>query len=124
MMTPDENRMLRENHDRDIFLEFTKTYVPLRVRQAGMINDAQQFAQLPETAPPGVECPTCIVHGDADQIVPFQHGLAYREAIPQADFLVLENGSHLAGVARRREVSRYVVAFLAKYANQPATLKP
>jgi pimeloyl-ACP methyl ester carboxylesterase len=124
ILTMQEIETLRGNGDRQAFLEIADTYIPLRHRAPGMINDARHFAELPEFVPPGVHCPTVVVHGDADEIVPFHHALAYLDAIPHAEFVLLENGSHLAGVARRREVSARVVDFLAGHVNQPATLKP
>jgi pimeloyl-ACP methyl ester carboxylesterase len=124
IMTKQEIEAVRRNGDRRSLLQIADSYIPLRPRAPGMFNDARQFARLPEVVPPGVECPAIVVHGDADEIVPFHHALAYLDAIPHAEFVLLENGSHLAGVARRREVSARVVDFLARHVNQPATLKP
>jgi len=122
MMTKEEIAAIRRNRDERAFLEIADTYVPLRLRVEGMRNDALHFSRLPCTVPAGIECPALIIHGDADKIVPFEHALAYRDAIPHADFFLLENGGHLAGVARRREVSERVVDFLAATVTQPATL--
>ena len=45
-----------------------------------------------------IAVPTLVVHGTADPMFPLEHGLALVEAIPGAEFLVLEGAGH--GVVR------------------------
>lgn len=44
---------------------------------------------------PAVEAPTCIVHGDADSLVPFGNGEALHRLMPEAGFLRLPGVGHL-----------------------------
>jgi pimeloyl-ACP methyl ester carboxylesterase len=52
--------------------------------------------------PPGrlasIAVPTLVVHGTADPMFPFEHGVALADAIPGAELLVLEGAGH--GVVR------------------------
>lgn len=41
-----------------------------------------------------LEAPTLVVHGDRDPLLPLAHGEAVRDAIPGADFVVLEGAGH------------------------------
>ena len=44
---------------------------------------------------PGITAPVLVVWGEADRIVPLEHGHAYAEAIPGARFVLVEKAGHL-----------------------------
>lgn len=68
----------------------------LQARLPGTVNDIAQFAaqrQLPEGS---ILAPTLIVHGRADDVVPFSHAENVCRAIAQAKLLALPDGSHVS----------------------------
>jgi pimeloyl-ACP methyl ester carboxylesterase len=42
-----------------------------------------------------ITCPSLVIHGTADRVVPFGNGERLAEALPRARFLRVENGGHL-----------------------------
>jgi pimeloyl-ACP methyl ester carboxylesterase len=78
---------------------------------AGFRNDlAQARARVPITGP--VRVPTLVMHGDADTVVPVDHGRAYADAIPGADLQVLPGAGHGFLLTRRAEVLPRLARFI------------
>lgn len=65
-------------------------------RLPGTVSDTLLFAGLPEDAVPAVRVPTLVVHGTADEIVPFAHAQAVPRAVPGAELLAVDGGGHVA----------------------------
>jgi pimeloyl-ACP methyl ester carboxylesterase len=64
-----------------------------------------------------VAVPTLVVHGTADELVPFdQHGRALAARIPGARLLAVEGGEHVSIFTHRAEVRATVTAFLREHA--------
>jgi pimeloyl-ACP methyl ester carboxylesterase len=62
-----------------------------------------------------VTVPTLVLHGDSDQIVPFEvSGRRSAEAIAGAELVVVEGGSHGLNVTHAEEFNRALLAFLAR----------
>ncbi|MCW2587110.1 MAG: Alpha/beta hydrolase [Frankiales bacterium] len=64
----------------------------------GLRNDTRQLLAGVRTGaapwPVGVRVPTVVLHGDADEVVPLQHGEAYAAAVPGARLEVLAGLGH------------------------------
>ena len=61
-----------------------------------------------------VDVPTLIVHGDSDQIVPFEvSGRRSHAALPGSTLIVIEGGPHGLNVTHREEFNQALLDFLA-----------
>jgi pimeloyl-ACP methyl ester carboxylesterase len=65
-------------------------------RFPGTINDITQYRTLAPIPFGRIAAPALIVHGEADDIVPFAHGRSAAESIRGAELLALEGAGHLA----------------------------
>jgi pimeloyl-ACP methyl ester carboxylesterase len=93
-----------------------QTIFPLSLRSEGMLNDAKQLKSLPDLPLERIRTPTLVIHGDADRLVPFSHGVRSAETIPNAEFLQIPGGSHLCVITHLEETEPAVMAFLKKHA--------
>lgn len=86
-------------------------------RKAGVENDLEQFARLPDLPVEKIRCPALIIHGTHDSDVLFYHGVYARTNIPGAEDLWVREGSHLCAwiSPQAREVQARILAFLQKY---------
>jgi pimeloyl-ACP methyl ester carboxylesterase len=73
--------------------ELLKTLIPPSLRREGLANDVAEFAALADEAPAGVSCPTLIIHGKGDRMVPLRHAQHAAAAIPNSE-LVTAPGGH------------------------------
>ncbi|QGG42850.1 alpha/beta fold hydrolase [Aeromicrobium yanjiei] len=59
--------------------------------------------------------PTLVIHGDADQVVPFQvSGRRSAESIPGSEFVVIEGGPHGITVSHAEQFNAALLTFLAR----------
>ena len=65
-------------------------------RFPGTVNDIAQFAALGQLPAGSILVPTLVVHGRADDVVPFSHAENVCRAIPQAKLLELPDGGHVS----------------------------
>ena len=68
----------------------------LSARLPGTINDIAQLAVLGQLPAGSISAPTLVVHGRADNVVPFAHAENVCHAIPQAKLLALPDGGHVS----------------------------
>jgi len=68
----------------------------LSARLPGTVNDIAQFAALEQLPAGSISAPTLVVHGRADNVVPFSHAENICRAIPQAKLLALPDGGHVS----------------------------
>ncbi|MBN1889246.1 MAG: alpha/beta hydrolase [Thermoflexales bacterium] len=76
-------------------VEILQTILPIRLRWAGLANDANQMAVLAPCPLERITVPTLVLHALDDGLAPFAHGQAAAEAIPGARLLRLDSGGHL-----------------------------
>jgi pimeloyl-ACP methyl ester carboxylesterase len=112
LLLPSEIEMLNDDAKRASFLRFLSTSVPFSVRQAGLLNDSAQMRSIPEPVAQGIDCPTLIVHGTADKIVPYAHATAAAVAIPGARLLSIQGAGHFAALFHADEVREAIREFL------------
>ncbi|WP_245448452.1 alpha/beta fold hydrolase [Bradyrhizobium nitroreducens] len=65
-------------------------------RLPGTVNDIAQFAALGQLPAGLISAPTLVVHGRADNVVPFLHAENVCRAIPHAKLLAPPDGGHVA----------------------------
>lgn len=68
----------------------------LSARLPGTLNDIAQFAAQEQLPAGSISAPTLVVHGRADNVVPFAHAENVCRAIPQAKLLALPDGGHVS----------------------------
>lgn len=65
-------------------------------RKAGLNNDFDRFAEIDTLALERISAPCLLVHGSVDTDVPPHHSEHAAAAIPDAELVMLEGGTHLA----------------------------
>ena len=65
-----------------------------------------------------ITAPTLIVTGDGDAVVPAENSRNLAAAIPRAQLLIIEAGSHMFFIERAAEFNRAVVAFIKQSSEQ------
>lgn len=60
-----------------------------------------------------INCPTLVVWGSEDRLVPPEHGRRYTEKIPGASLEIIEDGAHLAALERPEDVASLISKFLS-----------
>jgi pimeloyl-ACP methyl ester carboxylesterase len=73
--------------------QLLRTLVPPSLRQQGLDNDVAEFSALADEVPAGIACPTLIIHGKGDRLVPLRHAQKAAAAIPHSE-LVTAPGGH------------------------------
>lgn len=81
---------------RDLVLALEPTAVPDAHRKAGFDNDVDQFAAITSLELEKITAPTLVVQGSADSDVPPAQSTFAAAAIPGAELLTLDTGTHLA----------------------------
>jgi pimeloyl-ACP methyl ester carboxylesterase len=61
-----------------------------------------------------IRCPTLIVHGDRDPLIPVQNGRALARAIPGSTYMELESCGHLPHLEKPVETAKLIREFLAR----------
>jgi pimeloyl-ACP methyl ester carboxylesterase len=86
------------------------------LRRVGVENDHAQFARLEPIAYREIACPTLLVHGTGDRIVPLAHAEAAAREIPGAELLELHDGDHFISVSRPEDFFPRLLEFLTRNA--------
>ncbi|WP_341503901.1 alpha/beta hydrolase [Gallaecimonas sp. GXIMD4217] len=60
----------------------------------GLFNDARQFGTLATPDLAGIRCPTLVLHGTSDEVVPFDHAQLVGQGIPGAILVPFEGKGH------------------------------
>lgn len=97
-----------------------KSMVPFAPREAGLWNDTAQDKQIRGWPLRDIRCPTLVVHGTADDMVPLEHGETAAAQIPGAKLVRLQGADHFAFIMRRQEIDAAVAGFLADHPDPDA----
>lgn len=62
----------------------------------------------------GIDVPTLIIHGDEDQIVPIEEAEKMRDAIPEAELVLIPAAGHLPNLERAEMFNEVVWEFLER----------
>jgi pimeloyl-ACP methyl ester carboxylesterase len=65
---------------------------------------------------PAVAVPVLVAWGEADRMIPPEHGEAYAKAIPSAEFLLILRAGHMPQLEAPDELLRAVLAFAGEHA--------
>jgi pimeloyl-ACP methyl ester carboxylesterase len=90
--------------------------LPVAGRRAGVLNDALQIGRLPAYPLGEIQAPTLLIHGTADQNVPFAQSVVASEAIPGARLLSFPGGNHSSVLFERGTIAA-VREFLRQQGN-------
>ncbi len=61
-----------------------------------------------------VRCPSLLMYGEADAVIPIEHASFYANAIPDAEFVLFENAGHVFCLTRRSESSAAIRSFFER----------
>jgi pimeloyl-ACP methyl ester carboxylesterase len=92
-----------------------KSTYPFAARDAGRLNDGEQFSRLPRWPLAEITCPTLIVHGTADRTVPFAHAQFAHEQIAGSQLEAFEGGDHFISVMYSTKIDALVNRFVAAH---------
>jgi pimeloyl-ACP methyl ester carboxylesterase len=98
--------------DRPVSQELARALTMFHLRKAGLVNDMEQFAIMPAYPLEQIKAPTFVVHGRADDEVPFDHADLLMQKIPHAKLLAIAGGSHIAFYTHASIVMPALRAFL------------
>jgi pimeloyl-ACP methyl ester carboxylesterase len=59
-----------------------------------------------------IDCPTLIIWGDSDKLIPPAYGPAYRDLVPGAKLMTIKNCGHLPHVEKTGEAAAGIVKFI------------
>jgi 2-hydroxy-6-oxonona-2,4-dienedioate hydrolase len=76
--------------------ELVRTLTMYHLRRAGFVNDMDRFAVMPDYPLEQIKAPTFVVHGKADDEVPFDHADLLMQKVPRAKSLAIAGGNHIA----------------------------
>jgi pimeloyl-ACP methyl ester carboxylesterase len=82
--------------DRLVSEELARTLTMYHLRKTGYVNDMDQFAVMPDYPLEQIKAPTFVVHGKADDEVPFDHADLLMRRIPHVKLLAIVGGNHIA----------------------------
>jgi pimeloyl-ACP methyl ester carboxylesterase len=77
---------------------------------AGILN--AQRAGMPSYE--RVACPSLLMYGEKDAVIPLSHAEFYAERLPGAEIVCFENAGHVFALTRRGESSAAIRAFFAR----------
>ncbi len=100
---------------REMIDQLIHTVYPVSLRVPGMLNDADQIDDLPEVPLESIQPPTLVIHGDADDVVPFEQGVSSAARIPNAKFLPVPQGGHYCVLTHLELTRPAMLDFLQKH---------
>jgi pimeloyl-ACP methyl ester carboxylesterase len=112
-LSPTEAAAL-DDDQRAAMVRFYRSHLDAPPGLAGFRNDLAQ-ARAGRGLPANVLAPTLVLHGDADTVVPVDHGRAYADAIAGSRLEVLADASHGFLLTRPTEVVPGLVRFIEEH---------
>jgi pimeloyl-ACP methyl ester carboxylesterase len=103
---------------RERLREMLVTAFPMSLRTDGGVNDLTQIKNMPDFPLDQITTPALVIHGNADRIVPFEHGERSAENIPNAEFLLIPGGSHLCYLTHLEQTEPVMLEFLKGHASE------
>ncbi len=90
--------------------------VTASLRRPGMLIDSMRIEDLPANQVDQISTPVLVAHSKADPLAPFEDAQWLAQAIPQAEFLPVDDGGHVFFVVYSERVVPEISAFLERYA--------
>ncbi|WP_119307484.1 alpha/beta fold hydrolase [Cohaesibacter haloalkalitolerans] len=88
----------------------------MAARLPGTINDTRLFARSRPIPFSAIQCPTLIIHGNRDTVVPFDHAETAAKNIAGARLITQENAGHVALFSHLERVRRSINQFMTELA--------
>lgn len=95
--------------------DMLRSMYPTSVRQAGFLNDMEQFQHEPRAKLEDIRTPTLVIHGTADLVVPYAQGVRSAQLIPDAEFLSVPGGTHLSFISHYELIYPKLMEFLHEH---------
>lgn len=86
---------------------------PVHMRRPGTLKDLQMCRNLESIPVEQIRCPTMVVHGEKDPLVPYRDAKFLTTHIPHAQLLSIKDGGHFSCVTYRTQVYQELHAFLS-----------
>lgn len=115
---PDPELLRATVHNREAWLLMqalqSSLFQEMTARLPGTINDTRLFARSRPVPFSAIQCPTLIIHGRKDAVVPFAHAETAAKSITSAKLIALENAGHVALFSHLEEIRRFVGQFMSE----------
>jgi pimeloyl-ACP methyl ester carboxylesterase len=102
----------------DVVLGLLGSFRTMSLRKAGLENDVEQLTRMPVYPLEEITTPTLVLHGKADEVVPFSHAEAIVNRVPQARILKFQDGGHLFCATHYQQVIPAIFEFLRQSAQK------
>jgi pimeloyl-ACP methyl ester carboxylesterase len=89
-----------------------RTVTVFSKRRVGLLNDERHLTSMPVYPLEEINVPTLVLHGTADEIVPFSHAEHLAEKVPHAKLVSVKGGKHIFFATHREPVLGSVIEFL------------
>ena len=99
-----------------MWTEMLQSSFPYSEREAGADSDLALIGTMPPIAFGAIRCPTLIMHGTADDNVPFSHAELASRQIAGSRLVRFEGEDHFAGLTKRRDWEDTLLAFVKQHA--------
>ncbi len=109
---------------RELLREVLYSLFPVSQRQFGLDNDLVQIQTLADLPLKQITAPTLVLHGTADDLVPFEQAEYTASKIPGARLVTAEGGDHLFFVSHYDQVWPEAIAFLKQKPKASAAKTP
>jgi len=91
--TDTRERIVKYPERRDLYTTIVRSFFPTEFMTAGYDEDVRVLRDMPVLPFENITCPTLILHGDADEVVPIDHSQASHEGIADAQFQIIGDGA-------------------------------
>ncbi len=115
-ITPRDREQLRAQPEKEEIVMKIIQPLPVWMRRAGLENDLEQLARLPDYPVERITAPTIVVHGTDDPVVPFSHAQFVADKVKGTQLVRVEGGGHFCVVIYKEEVMPALIGFLKRYA--------
>lgn len=95
-------------------MAYMESVAPYDPRAVGQANDLAQDRESTNWPLRDINCPTLVVHGTADWMVPPSHGDS-SATIPGAKLIRIDGAGHLAFIVHRPQIDSAIAAFMAEH---------
>jgi len=99
-----------------LFFKISSSTAPISLRRAGVNNDRTQIKTMPIYPLENIRCPTLILHGTEDTLVPIADAEFAASKIPAAALVRFEKGGHFFLITHKEEAEPKLVEWLKAHA--------
>ena len=100
----------------DMIFSLARGFGMISLRKVGLHNDIEQLTSMPEYDLGRITAPTLVMHGSADELVPFSHARLIAKKVANAVLVKVKGGGHLFFATHKEKVVPLVTQFLERSA--------